>query len=199
MAERKQARRRRFLDTAIGLFGRLGYHSATVPTIVEEAQSSTGAFYLYFRNKEDVYVAALDEIGGRLAEAVSGAIARESRTELQMGAAVRGFIEWLAGHPLEARMLMEAAALGGRMEQAHRVIIESHVQSVSLALDRLAAGLDTGEREVIARCWVGSVLEAARGWTAAPAHDRIEPERLAAVVAGFNLRGAGLAPRVAER
>jgi len=192
MAERKQARRRRFLDAAIALFGRLGYHATTVPMIVAEAASSTGAFYLYFRNKEDVYVAALAKIGERLAGALNRETARESRPEAQMGAAVKGLVEWLAGNPSEARMLVEAAALGGRVEEARRAIVESHIRSVAMALEHLAPWFDAAERTVVARCWVGSVLEAAIGWLGMPAAERLEPGRLGAVVAGFNLRGAAL-------
>lgn len=192
MAERKQARRRRFLDAAIALFGRLGYHSTTVPMIVAEAESSTGAFYLYFRNKEDVFVAALEEAGVRLSGALNQAMTRESQRDVRMGVAVEGLVQWLAGNPSEARMLVEAAALGGRMEEARRAIIESHVRSVSIALEHLAPWFDTAERAVVARCWVGSVLEAVLGWMGMPSRERLEPGRLATAVAGFNLRGAAL-------
>jgi TetR/AcrR family transcriptional regulator, fatty acid metabolism regulator protein len=34
-----------------------------VPQIVEEAKVSTGSFYMYFRNKKDVFNAALEELG----------------------------------------------------------------------------------------------------------------------------------------
>jgi len=192
MAERKKARRRRFLDAAIALFGRLGYHSTTVPMIVDEAQSSTGAFYLYFRNKEDVYVAALEEIGERLSGALNHAMAREDRPEVRMGVAVKSLVEWLAGNPSEARILVEAAALGGRMEEARRALIESHVRSVAAALENLAPRLDKRERAVVARCWVGSVLESVLGWMRMSPAARLAPGRLAAVVAGFNLRGAAV-------
>ncbi|HUI53634.1 MAG TPA: helix-turn-helix domain-containing protein [Bryobacteraceae bacterium] len=192
MAQRKQARRRRLLGTAIALFGRVGYHAATVPMLVAEADTSTGAFYLYFRNKEDVYVAALEEIGVRLAAALNEEAARETRPERKMGVVVKGFVRWLAGNPAEARMLVEAAALGGRMEEARRTIIESHVRSVAAALEHLAPWFDAQERAVVARCWTGSVLEAALGWLALDAEKRPEAERLGTIVAGYNLRGAAL-------
>lgn len=193
MVERQQARRRRFLDTAITLFGRLGYHAATVPMIVREAQSSTGAFYLYFRNKEDVYAASLQEIGVRLSAALNEAIAVESRPDTQMSAAVEGLVRWLAGNPSEARILMEAGTLGGRLEEARRAIIESHIRSVVAALGLAAPWVETRDRHVVARCWVGAVLEAAMGWLALPEGDRPEAGHLARVVAGFNLRGAEIA------
>ncbi len=192
MAERKEARRRRFLDTAIALFGRLGYHAATVPMMVAEAQSSTGAFYLYFRNKEDVYAAALQEIAARLAAALNQAIAAESAPYAQMGAAVDAFVRWLAGNPAEARMLREAATLGGRLEEAHRAVIESHVRSVAAALESAAPWVDAQDRGVLARCWVGAILEVSMSWLRMAPGERPDAARLAKTVRSFNLRGAGM-------
>ena len=193
MAERREARRRLLLDAAIALFGRLGYHAATVPMIVVEAQSSTGAFYLYFRNKEDVYAAALQEIGARLAAALNQAIARESMPDARMGAAVEAFVRWLAGNAAEARMLMEAATLGGRLEEAHRAVIESHVRSVAAALESAAPWVDAQDRGVVARCWVGAILEVTMSWLRMEPGERPDAARLARTVRSFNLRGAGMA------
>ncbi len=64
MLARKEARRRKLLGAAIRLFGRKGFHPTTVPMIVRAANSSIGSFY--FRNKEDVFAAALEDLGGSL-------------------------------------------------------------------------------------------------------------------------------------
>ena len=85
MAKRKLERSRRFFDSAIALFGQFGYHAVTVPMIVAKAEGSTGAFYLYFHNKEDVYAEALREIGARLATALTTAIACQTEVAAQMG------------------------------------------------------------------------------------------------------------------
>jgi len=194
MAERKLARRRRFLDTAIAVFGRLGYHASTVPMIVAEAGMSTGAFYLYFRNKEDVYAEALREIGTCLAAAIGTAVARESETAAQMGAAVEGFVRWLAENPLETRMLLDAASLGGRPEEVRREVIESHVRSVEAALERAAPWIDAADRAAVARCWTGAVIEAAAAWLRTDPSERPDAARLASTVRNFSLRGVGLVP-----
>ena len=62
MAERKEARRRSLLTAAISIFGKKGFHAATVPMIVRAAKSSVGSFYFYFRNKEDIFAAALNDL-----------------------------------------------------------------------------------------------------------------------------------------
>ena len=193
MAKRKQERRRRFLDTAIALFGRLGYHAVTVPMMVAEAESSTGAFYLYFRNKEDVYAEALREIGARLATALTTAISRQTEVAAQMGQAVESFVRWLAENPLETRMLMEAATLGGLPEKIRREVIESHVRSVAIALERAAPWIEARDRGLVASCWTGAVIEAAAAWLRMERAERPDAAHLAGIVKNFNLRGAGLA------
>jgi AcrR family transcriptional regulator len=160
--------------------------------IVAEAESSTGAFYLYFQNKEDVYAVALGEIAARLSAALNAAIARESAAGAQMGAAVEGLVQWLAGNPAEVRMLMEAATLGGRLEEARRAVIESHVRSVAAALEFAAPWVDARDRGVLARCWVGAALEAAMGWLRMEPGERPDAGRLAGIVKRFNLRGSGM-------
>jgi AcrR family transcriptional regulator len=205
MAERKRARRRRFLDTAIAVFGRLGYHAATVPMIVAEAGSSTGAFYLYFRNKEDVCAQALEEIGARLAAAVNAAIAREAGIAAQMGAAVGGFVRWLAENPPETRILMEAATLGGRIEEVRRAVIEGHVRSVERALEAAAPWIEAADCGLVARCWTGAVIEAASAWLRMDPAERPSAVHLAWIVKTFNMQGVGmledgtLVPREPER
>jgi len=192
MAARKAARRARFLDAAIRLFSQRGYHAATVPMIVAAAGSSTGAFYMYFRNKEVVYAAALEDTGTRLAAALNEAMALQTAPAGQMGAAVAAFVTWLAGNPAEAGILMEAAVLGGRLQEMQRGIIESHVRSVEMALARAAPAIAAEDRVTLARCWVGAALEAATGWLRTPELQRPDARRVAEVVKRFALQGTGI-------
>ncbi len=107
MAKRKEAHRARILHAAIHLFGKLGYHATTVPRIVRQSGSSIGAFYFYFRNKEDVFAAALEVIGAQIAAALNKAIgAAGDSTLTQMRAAVQGLVIYLSQHPAEARILI---------------------------------------------------------------------------------------------
>src|SRR5437588_7070034 len=93
MAERKQARRRKLLGEAIRMFGKKGYHLTTVPMIVAAARSSIGSFYFYFRNKEDIFAAALRELEEGITAALHEAIAEAGPDVLaQMSAAVTAFV-----------------------------------------------------------------------------------------------------------
>jgi AcrR family transcriptional regulator len=53
---------RRLLDAGVDVFAERGYHAARVDDIVKLAKTSHGTFYLYFRNKEDLFRALVEEV-----------------------------------------------------------------------------------------------------------------------------------------
>jgi TetR/AcrR family transcriptional regulator, fatty acid metabolism regulator protein len=193
MAKRKEAHRAKFLQTAIHLFGSKGYHATTVPDIVREAGSSTGAFYFYFRNKEDVFASVLEFVGEQIAAVLNKAIAGAGENAIsQMRVAVETFIVYLAAHPDEARVLIvESSGLTPRLGNVRRAIIASHCRSVEGALASSPRPMTRAVRTVVASCWVGAVHEAVYQWLHTPQRERIKAEILAQEVSSFNLRGIG--------
>ncbi|HED09320.1 MAG TPA: TetR/AcrR family transcriptional regulator [Caldithrix abyssi] len=53
----KQQRRNDIIDAAERLFFKKGYENTTMDQVAEEAELSKGTLYLYFKNKEDLYLA----------------------------------------------------------------------------------------------------------------------------------------------
>jgi TetR/AcrR family fatty acid metabolism transcriptional regulator len=193
MAKRKEAHRARLLQIAIRLFGKQGYHATTVPRIVRESGSSTGAFYLYFRNKEHLFACALEAIGERIAGALNTAMAGAGENTIsQMRVAVETFILYLAEHPDEARILIvESSGLSAALARIRRPIIASHCRSVEQALTSIADSLPGLDPKVAASCWVGAVHESVYQWLESPKENRISADALAREISGFNLRGIG--------
>jgi AcrR family transcriptional regulator len=193
MAQRKEARRTKLLKTAIQLFGKNGYHATTVPMIVKASGSSTGSFYFYFRNKEDVFAAALEQFGERIAQALNAAIAAAGEKPVeQMRAAVQQLVLFMAENPDEARILIvESSGLGARLEQIRRGIVDSHARSVEKTLAQLRSTLPPLDPVLVARCWVGSVYESVYHWLEQPIARRQAAQKVASVVAEFSLRGIG--------
>jgi AcrR family transcriptional regulator len=194
MAKRKEAHRARLLQTAIRLFGKLGYHATTVPRIVRESASSTGAFYFYFRNKEDIFACALEAIGEQIAGVLNKAIATTGEdTIFKMKVAVETFILYLVEHPDEARILIvESSGLSARLAKVRRSIIASHCRSVERALMSISRSLPRLDPKVAASSWVGAVHESVCQWLESPAENRISAEALAREISNFNLRGIGV-------
>lgn len=195
-AERKEARRRSILAAATHLFGRQGYNAATVPMIVAEAATSTGNFYFYFRNKEDVFAAALTDLGERIGAAIhSSRAAADAHPVAHMRAAVESFVLFLAQNPEDARILIvESSGLSPRLEQVRRSIIATHVHGVEKALQLVRPDLPGEQIAILARCWTGAVYEAVYSWLELPAETRPTAQVVAATVADFNLRAIGASP-----
>jgi len=193
MARRKEAHRTKLLETAVRLFGKHGYHATTVPMIVKASGSSTGSFYFYFRNKEDVFAAALERFGEKIAWELNEAIAAAGGNPVQqMRAAMERMILFMAENPDEARILIvESSSLGERLQLIRRKIVDSHARSVEMALSQLRPALAAIDPALVVRCWVGGVYESVYHWLEQPAANRPEAKIVAQAVADFNLRGAG--------
>jgi TetR/AcrR family transcriptional regulator, fatty acid metabolism regulator protein len=200
MVERKEARRLKLLTAAIRLFGRKGYHATTVPMIVAAAHSSIGSFYSYFKNKEDIYAAVLESIGESISRALNEAIAAAGPEVLrQMRTAVETLVQFLSGHPEEARILIiETSGLGKQLEAVRRNLVLSHTRSVEHALTAIRAQLPAMDVAVAASCWVGAVYESVFHWLETSPQQRLPANQLAQAISRFNLRAVGSPEKVLD-
>lgn len=57
----KKARRQAILDAARECFFKNGFEATTISEIADTVELSTGTLYLYFKNKEEIYVSILEE------------------------------------------------------------------------------------------------------------------------------------------
>lgn len=172
-AEKREETRRRILRAARTVFGRRGYHGATIDEIGREADLSTGAIYYNFDSKEALFLALLEErIEQRIAHMrVSLAAERTdpaapASLELEardMTASLRENVEWrllflefvlhAARNP---RFRRQFNALRGRMREALIDQIESRfaaagtkpplpAEQLALAISGLVNGLGMEE------------------------------------------------------
>ncbi len=63
---KKQERKQKLLEAALGAFGKLGYHDTQVSHIIAEAKVARGTFYLYFESKREIFDALVTEISERV-------------------------------------------------------------------------------------------------------------------------------------
>jgi AcrR family transcriptional regulator len=61
-------KKEKLVRAAVEVFGRKGLTNATVPEIAKKAGIATGTFYLYFRDKEDIFIDALNFVSRHLRE-----------------------------------------------------------------------------------------------------------------------------------
>ena len=60
-AREKEARRQAILGAARDCFFKDGFEATTISQIADGVELSTGTLYLYFKNKEEIYVSILEE------------------------------------------------------------------------------------------------------------------------------------------
>jgi AcrR family transcriptional regulator len=64
-----QATRTRILDAAGELFAKAGYQDTSIEAVLDKSGISRGALYHHFRDKEELFVAVLEAVEARIADA----------------------------------------------------------------------------------------------------------------------------------
>jgi AcrR family transcriptional regulator len=133
-------RRAELLEVAGGLFQSRGYAATSVDEIVRAAQVAKGTFYYYFRSKQDVLEAMVEDLVAAMAQA-SRAVAEDPHLDAlaKLRAILTGQRRVQAGRP-------------GVMEDLHRpenreLHDRSNVETVRVFAPIIAAVVEQGRRE----------------------------------------------------
>lgn len=92
----KLANRLAILDAARAVFGELGYETATVRDIIRRTGLSVGAFYNYFRSKEEVFEALADDGARRFRPILRAQYDQATDFESYLRAGVRAYFDFIA-------------------------------------------------------------------------------------------------------
>ncbi|MHB8528196.1 MAG: TetR/AcrR family transcriptional regulator [Caulobacteraceae bacterium] len=92
----KHANRVAILDAARAVFGEMGFEAATVRDIIRRTGLSVGAFYNYFRSKEEVFDALSDDGARRFRPILEAQSAKASDFESYLRAAVSAYFDFIA-------------------------------------------------------------------------------------------------------
>lgn len=165
--EEESQRRRDLLDAATRVFGQYGYHQAGIRGIAEAAHCAVGTFYLYFSSKPDCFLALIDELYGRVIEAVL-----ESRTGLDSPVEkLRASLAAVVRILLQERELSRVVLVHGAGSEP---LLDSHLWNIHETFANLIAtelqecGLDPEEAAIGAWAWVGALSEVFQRWARTP-------------------------------
>lgn len=136
----RRARTRAALLLAAGkVFAARGYHGATLEEVLTEAGVSKGALYHYFRSKEELFLALLEEtLADRLNEA-DAVVADRVAEQSAIGAAADEFLQGVTRDPRWLPLLLEFLAYGSRDSAARERVVERFMRP---ARERIAAILE---------------------------------------------------------
>ncbi|MGA2951490.1 MAG: TetR/AcrR family transcriptional regulator [Caulobacteraceae bacterium] len=92
----KATNRQTILNAARVVFGELGFDAATVRDIIRRTNLSVGAFYNYYRSKEEVFDALADDGARRFRPILHAQAAKATDFESYLRAAVRAYFDFIA-------------------------------------------------------------------------------------------------------
>src|SRR5216683_2482285 len=124
----------RVLQAAEKVFGDNGYANATIAEVVELAQVSRGAFYLYFDNKDDVFktlvARVIADLFGVTTQRSSGSIRNRVETS------TRNYLEAFRRHRQVLRCLFEVSSSNAEMARMHNEFRGRFIERIRRHLER---------------------------------------------------------------
>src|SRR5689334_19689651 len=159
--------RQNILGAAMQVFAQKGYHDTRVDDIVEASGSSKGGVYFYFRSKQEIFLALIDDFAQQLETAVIQAITQETEGIRRVDAALRSCLQVFHTYqPLAKIFLVQAVGLGEVFEQKRMEIHNRFVQAIKLYLDHALSEGDIPpvDTEVAALAWMGAINEVVIRW-----------------------------------
>jgi TetR/AcrR family transcriptional regulator len=139
--------RDRILHAAIREFSEHGLAGARTSAIAEAARVNKALLYYYFRDKEALYTAALEEVAGKVAgDAIAVLRLDCSPGERVLRFALQHFDRIFSHHGFQALMQQEMVRFRTGQSNAMRIIAEkAFVPMWGIALDNVRQGIDSGE------------------------------------------------------
>jgi AcrR family transcriptional regulator len=141
----KEQRRQSILDAAMGLFISRGYQLTTIDQIAAVAGLSVGALYRYFRTKDEILLALLDERLGRAPELFGRLLTEGGDPWQRLRRSIDLFVTALGvRHPGTGRLLLVALAESIHNEAVHEALHRRFGDLARYLEEILREGQETG-------------------------------------------------------
>jgi AcrR family transcriptional regulator len=120
----KQAHTRSCLmKSAAKIFARRGMQQASIDEVAEDAGFTKGAFYANFKNKEELFLAMLDESFADRLEEIDRVMQSDDALEAQARQAGIDFLRHVGADPEWERLFFEFAAYAARNEEFRQELV----------------------------------------------------------------------------
>jgi AcrR family transcriptional regulator len=154
------ARREQILDVALEVFGRAGYHGASMNDVADAAGVTKPVLYQHFDSKRELFRALLEEVGNRMLSAIAKATADAPDGKSQTQRGFRAYFRWVAEDRDEFKLLYSS---GTRRDDEFRDTIRRITdQAASAIAPLIAVDIDPEHRRTVAHALVGLAEGASR-------------------------------------
>src|SRR6202790_1499209 len=144
---RPEESRAAILQAAIKEFATEGISGARTDTITRAAKVNKALLYYYFKDKEALYGAVLDQVFGGLTQSIHEALSRDLPPSQRILAYAGAHFDYIASNPLYPRIVqMEMMRAGrGRPAQFERIVNQYFRPIFTQIAKTLAEGFSEGE------------------------------------------------------
>ncbi len=137
-----KATKQRIFETAERLFVERGYDGASVDDIATQADVNKRMLYVYFSNKEGLYVEVLRDNIRRALDATHVDVAVDADPREQMVAFIRKYFSFMVEHPRFVKLVGWEFARDGRL--AGRILLEMASSSLEPLHQLVRRGVTSG-------------------------------------------------------
>ncbi len=158
----KEQRFLTILKSAEKLFARKGYHQTSMEQVADLAEVSVGTVYFYFKNKEDLLINLMEDVGFHLREFLGNAF-RQADASLEgiRNAGLAFFNDFCRQYPERVSIFFrEAAGQSNLVEAQRKKLFGKLTQDLQEALNKISkrSGVhfpSESSAELMAVCIVG--------------------------------------------
>jgi AcrR family transcriptional regulator len=143
----KEQRKNDIIDAAERVFFKKGHENATMDDVAEAAELSKGTLYLYFKNKEDLYL-AIHLRGNRILHDLFREAVEQQELGIQKARAIgRAYVDFFKNHPdyFNAMLYFESRDID--FEDQDSVAFECLVEgrsTLELLIKSIVTGINDG-------------------------------------------------------
>ncbi|MBE2271672.1 MAG: TetR/AcrR family transcriptional regulator [Anaerolinea sp.] len=170
--------RERILDAALNIFANKGYHDTRMDEIVAASETSKGAIYFHFPNKERLFLALVDQFADLIERRVREAVMHEAEGIARVRAALQACLDTFGRYRRPAKILLvQAVGLGSVFEKKRIEVNDRFANLIKEYLDEAIRVDDIApvDTEVVSYAWMGAIYGIVIRWvyTGEPDSDRI--------------------------
>ncbi|MDQ1437251.1 MAG: hypothetical protein QOK43_880 [Acidimicrobiaceae bacterium] len=157
-------RRRQLLDVALRSFADRGFHQTSMDDVAEAAGVTKPVLYQHFASKRDLYLELLDDVGGRMMDAIAKAVAAAHGPRQQVEAGFGAYFRFVADEADAFQLLFGTGTQRDEdFERAVSRVEESIAEAVAVFI---VADIEPEHRRLLAHGLVGLAEGTSRLWLA---------------------------------
>ena len=144
-----EERKNQIIAAATAVFMRLGFHDARMDDIVEEAGLSKGTLYWYFKSKDDIISAILENMVNREVAQLSDVLIGDLSAKEKLLVFTKNMIEDITRMKPLMPILFEFWALSTRQKSVQQTIRKFYLIYLDSITPIIQQGIDRGEFQLV--------------------------------------------------